>query len=269
MKTKNTIRYSGFLLAILFSASVLMADELPKEKEEGEVLESVFIGEKLNASDVIPSTIKTSDSTKDAKIPSKKYKDLSDLPLGEGGALSDDEINRSLLQFSKEEELRKKALKEQKERAKIEASQPTTNPMVGSSGNPFGATGMISPSAQTISIEEQKARLMAGLSQFPNQQDPSIGNPMIPLSTSVENAVEEVPQSILVTGTFYGVSCVNENCVLIGSDKRYSVGDTMSSGEKIISISKEKLVTSKGDFSFEGNSLVVSDSSTKETADQN
>lgn len=170
---------------------------------------------------------------------------------GMGKSLSEEEINKSLLTFSREEELRKQKIQEERKReekqtvilkkeierlrAKIEKEK-----LLAQTNYAADKPNVV------VSIEEQKRMLESG--------------PLVP-SAEIGTGQKGSAATIGTTAIFYGTSCVDGQCVAIGADKSYSVGDTIGdsvagsskkTGEKetIISISREAVKTNKRVFDF-------------------
>jgi len=236
MKIVDKIKYSGLLLAVLCPYLAFANNDLPNAQEEARTLESIFLksSHKNTSMPLLGITNNNAVLTKRNTEHKEHKKEMHISSMGKGKALSDEEINRSLLTFVKEKELK---IKEMEEKAKQKKAQEESSVL-----HNFPRT--TSPNVQTISVEEQKARILAGLPQFPDQEiDDGI----------YEEENKTNPPSI---EKFYGVSCIDKNCVLIGNNKIYSVGDTMNGGEKIISITKEKVVTSNGEFFLKDNGFI-------------
>jgi len=223
-------------ISIFACLSLSIADEIPQEKEEGRVLESMFIGSSSEAK--IPSiapelsssiTTKTSgfgsvmEVQKEASVHIERNTAST---LGKGNSLTDNEIDRSLLLFTKELEIEKQKALEEKERLAKEAEEASSNKAESKSG-------IIAKNE--ISIDEQKERLNAGLSQFPEED----------ASSEILPKISEVVAEQII---FYGVSCINSNCVAITGGGIFKVGDVVAGDEKIVSVRKDKIVTTTRDI---------------------
>jgi len=237
MKIVDKIKYSGLLLAVLCPYLAFANNDLPNAQEEARTLESIFLKSSHKNTSMSLLGI-TNNNTISTEKNTEHKKEMHISSMGKGKALSDEEINRSLLTFAKEKELK---IREMEEKAKQKKAQEESNML-----HNFPKT--TSPNVQTISVEEQKARILAGLPQFPDQEIQDNINKI----KQNEEEREKTPS----TEKFYGVSCIDKKCVLIGNNKIYSVGDTMNEGEKIISITKEKVVTSNGEFSLKDNGFI-------------
>ncbi len=243
------------ILALAISFSSLSANDLPKEEEEGMVLESVFIdsaGEKdasgsTQAEDtqgsISPSSSLLMDGEPEKKT-KRKHRPKSHLDgklsLGKGEKLSDEEINLSLLVFAKEEEVKKRAFIEAQEKKKKEEEE--AQKMLAESQ----LSNVETVASSGFSIEEQKARVSAGLSQFPDATDA-----LVPLET----IMEEVSTPSVVN--FYGASCVDGKCVVLADGGSYKVGDIIFGDEKVLSITKDKIKTTTREVNFRDVVVVV------------
>ena len=245
-------------VSIFACLSLSIADEIPQEKEEGQVLESMFIdsGSEGKIPPITPelsSSTTTKASGSESGMDSQKEASVhidsnTASTLGKGNSLTDDEIDRSLLLFTKELEIKKQKALEEKERLAKEAEE-------ASSDEAEFESGIIAK--KEISIDEQKERLNAGLSQFPEDASSSGILPPVPVV---------VAEQIM----FYGVSCINSNCVAITGNGIFKVGDIVAGDEKIVSVKKDKIVTTTREiplFSLSSTSSIGSEDSVANGSD--
>ncbi|HHO42480.1 MAG TPA: hypothetical protein ENN12_03875 [Epsilonproteobacteria bacterium] len=238
----------GAILCILTSVG-LATIKTQNEKTQASILKSVFdiveaeaeSEKELHASSraieynsVAPSQLMEQiASTKEgvnSREQNKKKNKAHLADMGKGAALSNEEINRALLNFAIEKEHKKSKESKKRNQAQSESSYGKAPSEIESGSTKQNTFTM-------PDIEEQKRRVESG--QLPFFQDIDLDE-----EDEEENHADKVNDLF-----FYGTSCIGKECVGFGKDgKIYKVGDSFYRGrgeETIVDIKRGIIITDK------------------------
>lgn len=160
--------------------------------------------------------------------------------LGKGDSLTEEEINQSLLDFVLEEERLRKEKEDRENKLKKELSKLEEKLKIIKNKNvELAKHSEEKEKERKLSLEEQKNRLGAGLSQFPNVSSALDGG---------ANSILELPVVEVPMPKIYGVWCKAKKCSILSEGGVLKKGDFFRGEEKITKITKKYITTSKETF---------------------